>query len=143
KKLGGILVETELVGGRVAAALVSLGLNVNVPETGFPLELRGSGVSLLSATGREYPLARLAARILGSFEGVLPAMLEDSDFVVELWQWRDVLRRREVWVEVGRETVHGRARGIDRQGRLLLSTGWFRSAAVPAGEVTAVRIVGR
>jgi len=141
RKLGGVLVETELAGGRVAAALVSLGLNVNVPETGFPLELRGSGVSLLSATGRECALPRLAARILDGFEGFLPAMLEDPDAVVDLWRWRDVLRRREVSVQVGGETVRGRARGIDRQGRLLLSTGLFRSAAVPAGEVTEVRIV--
>jgi BirA family biotin operon repressor/biotin-[acetyl-CoA-carboxylase] ligase len=141
KKLGGVLAETEVSGGRVAAALVSLGLNVNVPETGFPLELRGAGVSLLSATGREYPLPRLAARILESFEGFLPAILDDPDAVVKLWGRRDVLRSREVTLQVGGEAVRGRARGIDRQGRLLLSRGLLRSAAVPAGEARDVRIV--
>jgi len=140
KKLGGVLAETELSGCRVTAALVSVGLNVNVPETGFPLELRGAGVSLLSATGREYALPQLAARILDSFEGFLPAILEDADVVVELWARRDVLRRREVSVQVGGEAVRGRASGIDRQGRLLLSRGLLRSVAVPAGEVREVRI---
>ena len=141
KKLGGVLAETEVSGGRVAAALVSLGLNVNVPDTGFPLELRGAGVSLLSATGREYPLPRFAARILESFEGFLPAVLEDADAVVKLWAGRDVLRSREVTLQVGGEAVRGRARGIDRQGRLLLSRGLLRSVAVPAGEARDVRIV--
>jgi BirA family biotin operon repressor/biotin-[acetyl-CoA-carboxylase] ligase len=143
RKLGGVLVETELSEGQVTVALVNLGLNVNLPETGFPLELRGAGVSLLSATGREYPLPRLAARILESFEGFLPAMLEDADAVVKLWAQRDVLRRREVSVQVGGEAVRGRARGIDRQGRLLLSKGWLRSVAVPAGEAREVRIAER
>ena len=143
RKLGGVLVETDLAGGRVAVALVSLGLNVNVPATAFPLELRGLCVSLLSATGKEYPLARLAARLLDSFEGFLSAILEDTDALVEVWRGRDVLLGREVAISVAGDTIHGRPRGIDRQGRLLLSTGWLRQTAIPAGEVTSVREVGR
>jgi BirA family biotin operon repressor/biotin-[acetyl-CoA-carboxylase] ligase len=139
KKLGGVLVETEVSGGRVAVALVSLGLNVNVPENGFPLELRGSAVSLLSATGKEYQLARLSARILERFEGLMDAILGDADALVAVWRGRDVLLGRQVRVEVAGETMCGRTRGIDCQGRLLLSTGWLRRTAIPAGEVTSVR----
>ena len=142
RKLGGVLVDAELVGERVASALVSLGLNVNVPETAFPPELRGSGVSLLSATGKEYPLARLAARLLESFEALLPAMIEDPDALIEVWHSRDVLLGREVSVDLAGETIRGRARGIDRQGRLLLSTLWHRQTAISAGQVTSVSMAG-
>ena len=138
KKLGGVLVETELTGNRVSAALLSCGLNVNIPDTGFPLELRGSATSLLAATGQETPLPRLCARLLESTENVLQAVSDDSEAVLQAWRGRDILRGRKVILEVAGNTVRGQARGIDRQGRLLLNTRLFGRRLVSAGEVLSV-----
>ncbi len=141
RKLGGVLVDAEMAAARVSILLLSLGLNVNIPESAFPLELRGSAVSLLSATGREYPLARFTARLLDRFESSLPAMVKDSDALLRAWRTRDVLLGKAVTVEIAGKMVRGQARGIDRLGRLVLSLGPLRRTALPAGEVTSVRTV--
>jgi BirA family biotin operon repressor/biotin-[acetyl-CoA-carboxylase] ligase len=138
KKLGGVLVETEMAGDLVCAALLSLGLNVNIPDAELPLELRDSATSVLAATGREVALPRLAARFLESAEVGLQAASNDPDAVIEAWSGRDILRGRKVILEVAGNTLRGRTRGIDRQGRLLLSTSWFRRRVISAGEVLSV-----
>ena len=138
KKVGGVLVESELQGPRVTAALLSLGLNVNIPDTGFPLELRGSATSFLAVTGQETPLPGLAARLLESVENVLQAVSGDPEAVLQAWRARDMLRGGKVILDVAGKSVRGQARGIDRQGRLLLKTSLCGRKVVSSGEVLSV-----
>ncbi|MBN1460907.1 MAG: biotin--[acetyl-CoA-carboxylase] ligase, partial [Armatimonadetes bacterium] len=138
RKVGGVLVESKLNGPRVEAALLSLGLNVNIPETAFPVELKGSATSLLTATGQVVPLPRLAARLIESVENVLQAVCDDPEAILQVWRARDMLQGRKVILEVAGNTVRGQARGIDRQGRLLLRTSLFGRRVVASGEVLSV-----
>jgi BirA family biotin operon repressor/biotin-[acetyl-CoA-carboxylase] ligase len=58
KKCGGILCETgPLTGtdnGRGILVILGVGLNITIPESTFPAELRARATSLLAATGRVY-----------------------------------------------------------------------------------------
>jgi BirA family biotin operon repressor/biotin-[acetyl-CoA-carboxylase] ligase len=143
RKVGGVLVETELEGRIVAAALVSIGVNVNFALGELPEEVRGSATTVLAATGNLHPLPRLAARFLETLEGGLGAVTDDPQALQTLWRGRDALRGKQVCVEVAGKVLRGRAAGVDRQGRVLLATSLLGRTALATGEVTLVREEGR
>ena len=126
RKLGGVLVETEVVGDRVSGAVLSLGLNVNLSAAALPEEIRSTATSLREETGREWPVEVICARVLDRLEEMWPIVLGDGAALVERWRERDVLAGREVSLEVRgaarrgtamrRTAVRGRAEGIDRAG---------------------------
>ena len=55
KKLAGVLIETILLPGSSATCvpLIGIGINVNVPQSAFPLDLQDQATSLARALGRE------------------------------------------------------------------------------------------
>ena len=138
RKIGGVLGETEAAFGRVATAVLSLGLNVNLSVEDLPSELKDSAITLLDGTGERWSLPRLGARVLARFEAMWPALAgDDGGQVMGGWRKRDVLLGKEVSLEVGGNVLRGRARGIDAGGALiLLAEGIERSIA--AGEVLSV-----
>ena len=143
RKVGGVLVETELAGRTVAVALVSLGLNVNFRRAELPAEVQATATTLLEATGREHSLPVLAARFLETLEGALGAVTDDPQALQTLWRGRDALLGKQVSVVTAGKTLAGRAAGIDQEGRLLLATGVLGRIAVATGEVVSVREQGR
>ncbi|MFB3880050.1 MAG: biotin--[acetyl-CoA-carboxylase] ligase [Armatimonadota bacterium] len=143
RKVGGVLVETELQGRAIAVALVSVGVNVNFRRHELPAEVQGTATTLLEVTGREHSLPRLAARFLETLEGALGAVTDDPQALQALWRGRDALRGKQVCVEVAGKRLRGRAAGVDRQGRLLLATSLLGRTAVATGEVVSVREQGR
>ena len=139
RKVAGVLVETKVAGDQVEAAVLSLGLNVNVSLDDLPQALRSGATSVRAATGRDHPLEAMAARVLGNLERIWPFVLGDGSGLVERWRERDALSGVDVEVEVGGAELRGRASGIDAEGALvLLGEGMARS--VSAGEVVAVKV---
>jgi BirA family biotin operon repressor/biotin-[acetyl-CoA-carboxylase] ligase len=139
RKLGGVLVETRLQGDHIEAALLSLGLNVNFPLSDLPTELHATATTLQEVTGREVPLTALAASFFDDIEIGLSTLPGDPGAALGAWRYRDALHGQEVTLDVAGTTLRGRARGIDRHGRLLLATGWLRRTPVETGEVIAVK----
>jgi BirA family biotin operon repressor/biotin-[acetyl-CoA-carboxylase] ligase len=143
RKVGGVLVETELVGDEVRAAVLSLGLNVNVSVGDLPAPVQGLATSLQRETRSEHSIGRLAAGVLEKLEQLWPIVVEGaledrSDPLAAMWRERDVLEGHPVAVEIGAETVNGTAIGIDRAGNLVLMIGGA-ARAVSAGEAALVR----
>jgi BirA family biotin operon repressor/biotin-[acetyl-CoA-carboxylase] ligase len=134
RKLGGILLESQLRGDRVAAVVAGVGLNVAMRE--IPPEIAGiaTSLALLGAEdpGREELLASVLAQIerrLGDYEASgLATMLDE-------------LRRHDALLgsRVRVDAVEGVARGIDAQGALLVEQANGATCAVMAGEVVTER----
>jgi len=140
KKLGGVLVETQARRERIEAAVLSLGLNVNIPIDAFPGELRDTATSLLELSGREYPVEAIAARILESLEEMWSSVLFSGTELVERWNGLDVLSGHEVEVLMGDTALRGVSMGMGMGGELILmAEGETRRVAV--GEVRSVRSV--
>jgi BirA family biotin operon repressor/biotin-[acetyl-CoA-carboxylase] ligase len=138
RKLGGVLVEAEHAQGRVATAVLSLGLNANFPLRALPEELWESATTLLEATGRPHRLEAIAARLMESMERWWPSVLGDGVALAQQWRERDALWRRDIVVEAGAEAIRGEANGIDPDGALLLlAAGGER--AITTGEISRVR----
>ncbi len=117
RKLAGVLVETQVTGDRVTAAVLSAGINVNVAAEDFPETVRGTAVSLKEVTGREFPLEALAARVLDNLASSTRQQKED---LAREWTVRDHLKGRYVHLLAGSGHLDGVCHGVDKDGALLL-----------------------
>lgn len=116
RKVGGILIQCEVMGDTVGTAIVGIGLNVN--STGFPPELAATSLQL--ETGAEPPLREVLQRVLDRFghwwrkwEGAPEAGLET--YTDRLWtrgRWAPMLLDGAPFM--------ARALDVDEWGRLLV-----------------------
>ncbi len=137
RKVGGVLVETETSGPEIVAAVLSVGLNVNLHTSELPGEVRAIATTLCEETGRTFSLCCLAARLLEALEEMWPAVMGDGRALAAAWARRDGLQGREVRVETAGNAVSGLGEGIDEWGNLRLVVNGAESV-IPAGEVVLV-----
>jgi BirA family biotin operon repressor/biotin-[acetyl-CoA-carboxylase] ligase len=137
-KLGGVLVDAQISAGRVTAAILSVGINVNVSVRDLPEDVRESAASLADVTGRTHSLEEIARRLLEELGALWPSVTGDGMALAAAWRRRDALAGREVTVEVAGKRLAGLASGIDAMGRLRLVSGG-KEHLLSVGEVTSVR----
>jgi len=140
RKLAGILIEARPQDGW---AVLGIGLNLTIPETDFPGELRDRATSLFPSpddpTRPAAPHNRQSAMRGGwaseasaSLSEALTKWIEaDDQRVLSAWRERDALRGREVTWENG----SGVADGIDERGYLLVRLADGGRVALGAGDV--------
>jgi len=115
RKVAGILVESQLVGGRISALVAGIGLNVSMRELLPEIAEIATSLALLGASDLEREpllcdvLAELDRRVRVHETAGLPALLDEL-------RAHDALLGRRIRVE----TATGVARGIDATGALLL-----------------------
>ncbi len=68
RKISGVLVETQAERGRLAHAIVGMGVNLNQSVEDFPIELRARAGSLAMAVGRRIDRRRFAVALLLELE---------------------------------------------------------------------------
>lgn len=119
RKLAGILVE--LTGKTGDAAQIVMGAGVNlVMRTENASEINQGWINLQEA-GVEINRNELAAKIINSLRDSLPIFERDGlASFVDRWDALDNFIDRPVKLLIGDREVHGIARGIDKQGGLLL-----------------------
>lgn len=119
RKLAGILVE--LTGKTGDAAQIVMGAGVNlVMRSESATEINQGWINLQEA-GVKINRNELAAKIINSLRDALPIFERDglTPFVGR-WDALDNFINRPVKLLIGDREVHGIARGIDKQGGLLL-----------------------
>lgn len=153
RKAAGILVDASAgASGGMDSVIVGIGVNLAVDTAEIDAaagEPRGhAGAASLAVQGggsggtapdpallaREF-LARLEAELAGLERGGSTA--EDGG-VAGRWASRSSMIGCEVDVECGGRTVRGTATGLDRDGALLVKTG-YATERIVAGDVAAVR----
>jgi BirA family transcriptional regulator, biotin operon repressor / biotin---[acetyl-CoA-carboxylase] ligase len=126
RKLAGVLIEAR----PPQWAVIGIGLNLSVPDDGFPPDLRwpatsvGHGATLGSA--------------LAAMNAALGAWVEaPAERVLGEFRARDALAGREIaWEGAGEAgSGSGRAEGVDERGNLVVVTAAGERLALAAGEV--------
>lgn len=119
RKLAGILVELTGKTGDAAQIVMGAGVNLVMRSEGAA-EINQGWINLQEA-GVEIDRNELAAKIINSLREALPIFERDglAPFV-ERWDALDNFINRPVKLLIGDRKVHGIARGIDKQGGLLL-----------------------
>jgi BirA family transcriptional regulator, biotin operon repressor / biotin---[acetyl-CoA-carboxylase] ligase len=115
-KLCGLLSEMETEGEEVGFVNVGVGLNVN----NDPPEVVPPAVSLRRLIGRAVPRRDILAAFLDAMEARVEA--ESWEGVIEEWKAVSATLDRPVRIETARETIEGRAVGVDENGALLVRT---------------------
>jgi len=119
RKLAGILVELTGKTGDAAQIVMGAGVNLVMRSEGAS-EINQGWINLQEA-GVEINRNELAAKIINSLRNALPIFERDglAPFVGR-WDALDNFINRPVKLLIGDREVHGIARGIDKQGGLLL-----------------------
>ena len=137
RKLAGLLVETAMEDGRLAEAVIGIGINVNWSIANMPEEVRERATSLLELAGSPIDRVVLLSAVLAGLDAAVTA-LERGESPVARLAHVSALDGRHITVDLGADRLDGQAAGISEQGLLLLDTEAGR-VALAVGEVVAVR----
>jgi BirA family transcriptional regulator, biotin operon repressor / biotin---[acetyl-CoA-carboxylase] ligase len=137
RKLAGLLVETAVEDGRLAEAVIGIGINVNWRVADMPADVRDRATSLLELGGSPIDRVALLSGVLTALDREIAA-LERGESPVSRVAAVSALDGRQVTIDLGTDRLDGVAAGISEQGLLLLDTAAGR-LALAVGEVVAVR----
>lgn len=136
KKLAGILTEASCDAERVHHVILGIGINLNYAADAMPEEIRRRATSLLEITGK--PVHR-ESFLQGLLQGIERCYgeLERAGFaaLAQRWQSYFAWRGRRVRVELLDQVTIGTAKGIDRDGALMLVDDHGIEQRILAGDV--------
>lgn len=138
RKAGGILTEARVDADEIRDLVFGLGLNVFVPNGGWPAEITRRATALADHARAPLEVNRLTAaligRVLAAYEKFVSGVYLKT--FGDLWNRYDILRGRPVAVLHGERRIAGTAAGIDDEGSLLVRTEKGRTERFHAGDVT-------
>lgn len=139
RKLGGVLVEAAVIGGRLAYVILGIGVNLNVQPAELAAGLGSTAegaVSLQEILGREVERNAFAAALLNRLEKWHHTFLtRGPDAVRAAWLARDALHGHRLEARTDGEVCEGWCRGIHSDGSLILEDDDGQSRHIVAGAI--------
>lgn len=133
KKIAGVLVESQIAGGKVQSIVVGIGINVHTRE--LPPEIEALATSVALESKRAADRAEILAHVLEGLDHDAEHVAHKGLGLVHARLTRhDALRGREVQGD----DVRGIASGIDTDGRLVVTRPDGSVVRVASGEVRQV-----
>jgi BirA family biotin operon repressor/biotin-[acetyl-CoA-carboxylase] ligase len=137
KKLAGILTELSAELDRVKYVIIGMGIDVNLPATEFPAELRKTATSLRIETGQQQDRAALATMILRELDRDYHRVCEGQfEAVADEWEAHCSTLGQKVAIHTGDRRIQGTAESLDTDGALLLRTQHGHLERIIGGDVT-------
>lgn len=140
RKVGGVLVESEVADDSLTFAILGIGINANIDLGQLPDDLRQTATSL------SHELARPVARV-----PIIQALLQEMERnylllragggdrvgaqIAHAWRQWDAAWGRRVAVTTGQEKIEGIGEGLSPSGAFLLRTKEGETRAVVAGDL--------
>ena len=137
RKASGILVEAAMEAGKVAHAIVGIGVNVNFDPSQYP-EIASLATSLYAETGEKASRTEVLLVLLEHFDD-LYRLVKQGNSLTNLWAAQMETLGRVVQVTWQEHVVEGRAESVDDQGNLILKLPDGSTFTAVAGEVTVQR----
>jgi BirA family biotin operon repressor/biotin-[acetyl-CoA-carboxylase] ligase len=136
KKLAGILTEAACDTERVQYVILGIGLNVNYRAEAMPETLRRRATSMADMAREKLSRETVLVRLIHDLDRCY-GELEESGFAAlrPRWEAHFGLHGRRVRVELGAQTIIGRAQGIDGEGALIVETDDKQRRSIIAGDV--------
>jgi BirA family biotin operon repressor/biotin-[acetyl-CoA-carboxylase] ligase len=136
RKLAGILTESSCDVQRIEWVILGIGINLNYPVALMPEAIQNRATSIMSLTGTRVSREEFLRRLIHDLDRCY-GEFEESGFAAIAPRWESLfgLRGKRVRVEMANQVMIGTARGIDREGALILEDGKGESLKVVAGDV--------
>lgn len=136
RKLGGILVETEISEDRLAWAVIGCGINVNWRPAVIP-EIAGTATSLSEQLGYQISRRQLLHALLTTLDIRYADLRRGAkSALVGAWRQRLTTLGQQVRAETPRGILHGLAQDVTADGGLVICDNMGRRHIVTAGDVT-------
>jgi BirA family biotin operon repressor/biotin-[acetyl-CoA-carboxylase] ligase len=138
KKVSGILTETQAKGERTEYVILGIGLNVNLAESDFLLELRSKATSLYLVSGRLWDRAELAAEIINAFEPLYLKYVRDNDLshTLEVCRQRSAVIGKSVLLIKGGVSQPAQVLDLGSQGELIVRMADGQEERLVSGELS-------
>lgn len=139
KKLVGILTEMHAEMERVEYIVIGTGINVNIAQEDFPVDIQDKATSLSILAGEEIPRCAFFQAVLEEMDKLyLQTLQEGFAPLLALWQKFSLTIGQKVHViGIGtRPSFYGLATGIDEEGALLVKKEDGQMTRVLAGDVS-------
>jgi BirA family biotin operon repressor/biotin-[acetyl-CoA-carboxylase] ligase len=139
RKLAGILTESACHAERIDFVILGIGVNINYRVESMPDAIRKRATSMISLAGASASRESVLRRLIQDLDRCY-GELEEKGFqaLAPRWEARFELRGKKVRVEMTDRIIIGTARGIDRDGALLLEDSRGNLQRVVAGDVVPV-----
>ncbi len=134
KKVGGILIENEVRGNKVAFSIVGIGINIDLKAADYA-EIADTATSLKEVSGKNNLRIRIITSLLEEFDR-LYLLLPDGKPIYEAWRDRLVTLGKKVKAQSGGRVIEGIAEAVDENGALVIKGEDGRLTKVVAGDVT-------
>lgn len=138
RKIAGILTELSLEPGtgKVAYAVVGIGVNCRQQETDFPPELQTVAGSLAMAAGKDVPPSAVAAAVLNRLWQMDGLLLREKPLLMDRYRSRCITVGQPVSIHRGDDIAFGDALGVDDDGALLVRAAEGSIVSVNSGEAS-------
>ncbi|MHB8092809.1 MAG: biotin--[acetyl-CoA-carboxylase] ligase [Syntrophales bacterium] len=139
RKVCGILSELRTENGRMAA-IVGIGINVNMKRDDFVPEYRQIATSLLEETGRRHPREEVLCSFCTNFQRRHELFLSEGFGPIrQVWLSRTKMLGKNVRILFGTEIKEGVVSGLDEDGALLLAGATGAVERIIAGDATIIK----
>ncbi len=140
KKLGGILIESEMESNRARKVVIGIGLNVNMTSGEIPPELSDIATSIKIETGRETNLTELLKNLLQKLQLWYNIFKQEGfNHVKNEWENYFSWMGKEVVVYQDGFSITGIAERIDESGFLIIRDKEGRLHRIIVGDVSLRR----
>ena len=137
RKLGGILTELSLdSSGKLAFAVVGIGINCCQKVADFPEDIRHIATSLFLETGNTVDRSHVIGAMLSVLEQMSKKLLSQKEAIMARYRKDCITVGQDISLVAGDDIRHGRAVGIDSEGALLVRFADGHTEAVNFGEVS-------
>jgi len=136
KKLAGVLTEVACSADVIEHVILGIGINVNYRVDSMPPELRSRATSIADLTGSNVARENVLARLIQALDRCYGELEEFGfDALRRRWGAHFGWRGRRVKVQHLDQVLTGRARGIERDGALVLEDDHGVLHSIYAGDV--------
>ena len=140
RKMGGILLESKSERGRIIFFVVGIGINVNMKEEDFPLDLKAIATSVLMESGKISKKNPIIEGITDEMFFWLDVLKKgDRASIFKNWKALSDTLGEDVNVMTPNGLIAGRAVTVDEKGRLILKTKKGELKIISAGDVMVLR----
>lgn len=140
KKLAGVLTESSCDSERIEFVILGIGVNLNYPVASMPEVIRERATSILALTQKNVSREAFMRRLIQDLDRCY-GELEEVGFNALALRWEAffALRGKAIRVEMTDHIMVGTAKGIDRDGALILEDGQGKRHRIVAGDVVPIK----
>lgn len=136
KKLAGILTESSCDSARIEFVILGIGVNLNYPVALMPEAIRERAMSVLTLTKNKVEREAFLQRLIQDLDRCYGELEEVGfDSLAPRWEAFFGLRDKRVRVEMIDKIITGTAKGIDRDGALIVEDDRAERHRIVAGDV--------